>query len=89
MVIAVADEKKTTDAVNELCPIALSEEDSALLDRVLKRERRREAVRDWLGVIGKRAKEYAVLYLTIGGAIVAGREHIAALLHWLGFGGGK
>jgi hypothetical protein len=88
-VIAVADDKKDTDAVNELCPIALSEENSALLERMLDRQRRREEVWDWMAVIGKRAKEWAIAYIAIGGAIVAGREHIAALLHWLGFGGGK
>jgi len=85
----VADEKKDTDAVNELCPIALSAEDSALLDRVIDRQRRREAVWDWLSVIGRRSKEWAIAYIAIGSAIVAGREHIAALLNWLGIGGGK
>lgn len=87
--IDVADDKKIPETGEEVCPTPLSREDSAILQAMIKRERERRIVKAWWVIIGRRAKEWALVYVAIGTAIVAGREQIAALLHWFGIGGPK
>jgi len=87
--IEVAEENKITDAAKEGSRRALSQEDHAILADLIKREKRSRIIREWLWVIWHRAREWALVYVAITTAIVAGREQIVTFLHWIGLGGGK